>query len=276
MEQNNVIVINKRIRALQQEIDEQKKLLLELVEKWYYLRYILKPKLQFEYEKIFGDLESELEEKALICSKMERKIELFFVKVNRGMRITLDVWNFIEKSVEGVSEKRMDNKNGVSNDNHKSFHTNTTMEGNDNLLQELSRMYRALVKQLHPDVSGETEFFRKFWVPIQDAYKEKNFSKIRIFYKILSNDFDNFEFEEDKIKKLEEELKELRLMIGIEKRLIERMLQQEPFIFEKNFSNPIWIEEHRNRLKEKIKLLDKQIDFNKRLLQKIQENLEVE
>ncbi|MGB9913594.1 MAG: hypothetical protein ACPLRO_09530, partial [Candidatus Kapaibacteriota bacterium] len=73
------LIINRRVKQLREQIAQQKELLLDLIEQWYYLRYIVQPRLQFEYEKIFGDLENELEEKATICNSMERKLELFFV-----------------------------------------------------------------------------------------------------------------------------------------------------------------------------------------------------
>lgn len=274
MEGFKELVLHRRIKLLQEEIEEGRKELLELIEKWYYLRYVVQPKLEFEYEKVFGELEEELEEKASLCNKMERKIELFFVKINRGVRVNRNLWNFIEKSVDSLKQSSENNLEVNPNNNNYQYNFKGEDNQQNSLNSELTRMYRFLVKQLHPDVSGETEFFKKFWVPIQDAYKERNFSKIRVFYKILNKDIGNFDFEEDKVKKLEEELKELRLMIGIEKRVIERMLQQEPFIFEKNLKNPHWIEEHRKKLKEKISFLDKQIEFNKRLLDKIQDSLE--
>lgn len=265
------LILNRKVKILREQIQEQKQQLLELIEKWYYLRYVVQPRIQFEYEKIFGDLENELEEKASICDSMERKIELFFVKINRGMKINRKIWNFVEKSVE---EQKLQSTKGNSKASKFSPLNFERTENGDNLNKDLNKMYKALVKQLHPDLSGETEFFRKFWVPIQDAYKERNYSKIRIFYKILNENFDNFDFEEDTIVKLEEELKELRLMVAIEKRVLERMVTQEPFVYEKNLKNPYWIEEHRKKLKEKISFLEKQIDFNRRLLEKIEENLE--
>jgi len=262
MEMYDDIVINRKVKHLREQIEEHKKTLLELVEKWYHLRYVVQPKIEFEYEKIFGDLEEELEEKATLCSRMERKIELIFVKINRGMRIDKKTYDFIDKTVESTNTVR-NNSNQFSPTSKNNFVPNSgNFDTSQNLNTELNKMYRALVKQLHPDVSGETEFFKKFWVPIQDAYKEKNYSKIRVFYKIL-NSF-NFEMnpEEDVISKLEEELKELKLIIGIERRVLERMLLQEPFVYEKNLKNPVWIQEHRKKLKEKILYLEKQIDFN--------------
>lgn len=267
------IVINSRVRRLQEEIEAERRVLLELVEKWFFLRYVVQPKLQFEYEKIFGDLENEIDEKVTLCNKLERKIELFFVKINRGMKVNRQVWDFIERSVENVKPSKESPQPKTTPSIGFQTSSNNKCENNERLNQEITWMYRALVKQLHPDISGETDFFKKFWVPIQDAYNEKNFSKIRVFYKILIKKFGNFEFEGDILKKLDEELKEIKLMIGIERRVIERMLLQEPFIYEKNFTNQIWIEEHRKKLQEKICFLDKQIDFNKRLLEKINENL---
>lgn len=274
MQAKENIILNLRIKHLREQIEEQKKILLELVEKWYYLRYELQPKIQFEYEKVFGDLESEIDEKIELCNIMERKIDLIFVKINRGMKITREVWNFVEKSVEKAMDKGI--LSSVKNDNleTKSPLGHSENSGNNNIQSDLNAMYRKLVKLLHPDLSGETEHFKKFWVPIQDAYKERNFSKIRVFYKILCENFTNFELNDDIVRKLEEELKEIKLMIGIERRVIDRMVLQEPFIYEKSLKNPLWIKEHRKKLLEKISFLDRQIDFNKKLLEKIKEKLE--
>ncbi|MFN3306187.1 MAG: hypothetical protein ACK42Z_03250 [Candidatus Kapaibacteriota bacterium] len=268
------IILNHRIRHLREQIEEQKKILLELVERWYYLRYELQPKIEFEYEKIFGDLENEIEQKVELCNKIERKIELLFVKINRGMKITRDVCEFVEKSVE----KAIDQSFNTSKISHNSDSTNsfgkTETAVDDNHKIDFNSMYRKLVKLLHPDLSGETEHFKKFWVPIQDAYKEKNFSKIRVFYKILCENFTNLDDNDDVARKLEEELREIKLMIGIERRVLDRMILQEPFIYEKSLKNPVWIKEHRKKLLEKISFLERQIDFNRKLLDKIKETLE--
>ncbi len=268
------ITLNHRIKHLREQIEEQKKILLELVERWYYLRYELQPKIQFEYEKIFGDLENEIDEKVELCNIMERKIELIFVKINRGMKITRDVWEFVEKSVEKAIDRSVFSTKMTSNTENKNSFGKTEPTVNEKSQMDLNSMYRKLVKILHPDLSGETEHFKKFWVPIQDAYKERNFSKIRVFYKILCENFTNFEDNDDVVRKLEEELKEIKLMIGIERRVIDRMILQEPFIYEKSLKNPLWIKEHRKKLLEKISFLERQIDFNRKLLDKIKETME--
>ncbi len=269
------VIINKRVRLLREKIEEQKKILLELIEQWYHYRYVVQPRILFEYEKIFGELENELEEKTEICSKIERKVELFFVKISRGMKITRDVWNIIEKSVESNFQASQRNfVKGNKDGNALPLMFQQSSDKSENLQSELVKMYRQLVKKLHPDVAGENEFFKKFWISIQDAYKERNYAKIRVFYKLLNSDLVNFEYEEDVIRKLEDELKEFKLMVNIEKRIIERMLNREPFTYEQNLKNPLWIEQHKAELKKKINFLEKQIDFNSRLLKKIEENIE--
>ncbi len=271
------VIINGRVRLLREKIEEQRRILLELIEKWFHYRYVVQPRILFEYEKIFGELENELEEKAEICNKIERKVELFFVKISRGMKITRDIWNIVEKSVESNFQTNQRNFVKESKDgNSLPWVIQHISDNNENLQSELVKMYRQLVKKLHPDVAGENEFFKKFWISIQDAYKEKNYAKIRVFYKLLNSDFANFEFEKDVIRKLEDELKEFKLMVNIEKRIIERMLNREPFTYEKNLKNPLWIEQHKAELKKKIHFLEKQIDFNSRLLKKIEENIEDE
>lgn len=205
---------------------------------------------------------------------MERKIELIFVKINRGMKLTRDVWEFVEKSVEKAIDRSVHSSKTTFNSETKNSSGNPNSILNNKSQIDLNAMYRKLVKLLHPDLSGETEHFKKFWVPIQDAYKERNYSKIRVFYKILCQNFVNLEDEDDIVRKLEEELKEIKLMIGIERRVIDRMILQEPFIYEKSLKNPLWIKEHRKKLLEKISFLQRQIDFNKKLLDKIKETME--
>lgn len=267
------IVISKNIRSLRDKIDQQKKILLEILEQWYYYRYVVQPRLMFEYEKIFGDLEEEIEHKSNIAHTLERKLELLITKVRRGSKINKAALDGIDRTVKyEIHSKTYLNSSGKES----SLPSNEFTDKNGSNPNEINKLYRFLVKKLHPDVAGETELFKKFWVAIQDAYKEKNYQLIRIFYKTIAEGGTSFETEHslDYLQKLEEELKELKLMIGIERRMLERMLSKEPFIYEGKFNDTKWVEEHRSNLKKRITHLENQINFNQRLFSKMKELME--
>lgn len=267
------IVISTKIRSLREKIDQQKRILLEILEQWYYYRYVVQPRLMFEYEKIFGDLEEEIENKSNIALTLERKLELLITKVRRGSKINRATLDGIDRTVK----YEIRSKSSLNSTGKESFlPLNKFSDKNGNNSNEINKLYRILVKKLHPDVVGETELFKKFWVAIQDAYKEKNYQLIRIFYKTIAEGTAPFETELslDYLQKLEEELKEFKFMIGIERRMLERMLSKEPFIYEGKFNDPKWIEEHRSNLRKRIANLENQINFNQRLFSKMEELME--
>lgn len=263
------IIISRKIKLLREKIDQQKRILLEVLEQWYYYRYVVQPRLLFEYEKVFGDLEEEIENKSCIALSLERKLELLITKVRRGMKVNRATIDGIDRTVQYEIRSRTIAKPIPQ---ESSSPLNKFTDGNSSNSDEFNRMYRLLVKKLHPDIVGETDLFKKFWISIQDAYKEKNFQLMRIFFKTIgeSNSIAEKEDSLDLLQKLEEELKELKLMIGIERRMVERMLSKEPFIFDGKFNDPKWIDDHRKNLKSRIANLDRQIDFNKRLLSKME------
>ncbi len=267
------IEISRKVKELKEKIEQQKKILLELLEKWYYYKYEVEPRIMFEYEKIFGDLVEELETKTDLFNNLERKLSLLFVKLNRGAKIDRRTFEVIEKNSQIDNRKHKITLNTHSA-NFPVFTVDTSASESEKN-KELNRMYKILVKKLHPDVAGETEFFKKFWVAIQDSYKEKNYQRLRLFYKTIAeeNHYEDFE-PTDLVEKLEQDFRDLQLLIGIEKRILERMLKSEPFIFEAELKNPEWVKQHRKKLKDKIDLIERQIDFNKRLLKKFEEIIE--
>ncbi|MCX7879375.1 MAG: hypothetical protein N2517_01810 [Ignavibacteria bacterium] len=267
----NDIVLSLKVKLLQEKIEEAKQILIQLIEEWYHLRYVVKPMLEFEYEMIFGELEKEYEQKVELCITLEHKLDLFLAKINRGIQITKEIADIIEKVVSKAAFTRTREYAKPTNGNP--YFIQGLEDNTASKQKEISQMYRALVKKLHPDVVGESEFNNKFWISLQDAYKEKNYQKIKVFYKILMENSLPPIVEEYILDKLERELKELKLLIGIERRAINRMLNQEPFIYEKLLSDKTWIETHKIKLKEKIKFLEKQIDINRKLLERINEGV---
>jgi hypothetical protein len=270
MNNKNNITEHQSVNELRRRIKECKSTLLSLLDDWHYLQNVVQARLMFIYEAFFGDLESDLQNKTRIAAEIERRIELLYYKINKGEQITQKTIDFVNNMVNKEFERyRTDNiRNNESKDSKTTVHLNKDEEIN-NIINDLdiSYIYRQIVKKLHPDVNGYTDEFKKYWDNVQDAYRNSNIHRLKMFFKTLCVDEDGFindNFNEE--LKLRNEVRELELNIEIEQRKINRLKRQEPFVFEDKLNDINWIEHRQKLLKDKIDFLEKQIKQNESLL----------
>ena len=253
-----VIELRKRLETCGEE-------LLDLLSNWHYLQNVLQPQLLFTYDTLFGDLEVELQNKIRIASELERRMELLSIKLQKGEQInkrTIDFVNKVVKNEFNRMESQYKENNYKQDD---SFHDKSNNNAQFN--NEIPSLYRKIVKKLHPDVAGESEYFRKFWDNVQDAYKNRNYHRLKLFHKILyppaNENISNPRIEEITLRT---EIRELEMSISTEKKRIEGMMKQEPFIFVDKLEDEAWINRRKRRLLDKLFQIDLQIHRHERLL----------
>jgi hypothetical protein len=172
---NNIINNTKEINELKKRLFDLRDELLLILDKWFELINIVQPQIAFQYDSIFGDLESEIDNKLKLARKLERKSQLIHTKIKNGEKVTKNTIEFInkivEREIEIVSRHNSDeNKSNLFSNNHYQYQK----DKNNSLKKEcLSTCYRMIVKKLHPDVSDSKELFEKYWDNIQTAYKLK-------------------------------------------------------------------------------------------------------
>jgi hypothetical protein len=281
MSENPHIIEHPTIRQLRRRIRECRENLLELLDEWHYLKNVVQPRIMFVYENIFGDLEQDIQIRTRLASEIERRVELLSLKLRRGEKLNdktirfvntvvqkeFERYNGFHSSNDSTYNEQKSTKNGNhSKQNHNSSYFAIEKEKWENAY-EVPHLYRKLVKKLHPDVSGETEIFKKYWENVQEAYQSSNMQRLRLFWKTLCS-VDERQFADPKTEEsaLRAEIRELEINIEAEKRKIERLKNQEPFNFEEKLNDKDWVRKRLHRLKEKVFQLDRQINFQRRML----------
>jgi hypothetical protein len=270
------ILKNTSLEKLRLELKECRKKLLDIMSEWDHINNELQPRLIFEYNNLFGNIEDEIYTKNSINSKLERKLELISVKASRGEKITQKTLEIIDRLVEketsenspptnyrfmiSPSQSIMDRLSGIGR------------LGQDSN-SDLSYFYRAIVKKLHPDLEGQSDLFKRYWNSVIDAYKSKDLNKLKIFYKLICEDESiYFEIDEDSHRKLQKEIFDLRMHIQAETRKLERTNNEEPFCYADKLADKNWVIKRKRHLKEKLMNIQVQISQNNRTLTSFKNN----
>jgi hypothetical protein len=168
---------------------------------------------------------------------------------------------------ENDLKRNFDNQNDNQNDKNKRNEPNS----------ELTKIYRKLVKILHPDVSGDNEVAQKYWHAVQDSYLKGNLQRLKLILESISSNSiindKNFVIDEDFLLK---EISKIELMTEVEKRRIERMKLKEPLIFSEKLKDSLWIKQRSKKLQERLILIEKEIQTHERMLKNIIGNKDFE
>lgn len=261
------------ITELKEKINSCRQQLLGLLSDWHYMLNIVQPRLMFTYETLFGDLEIEVHRKSKIAAQLDRRVELLSYRLKKGETLNPHVVEFVERVVKNEFNKEDKIKFSSNDSQYHSINNNSTnyyKYDNSNNKQDLPHLYRTIVKKLHPDIAGESEDFKKYWESVQEAYKTANYHRLKLFHKTLcadeNKDFSDISSEE---LALRNEIFELQQNIILEKKRIDKLLNQEPFIFEDKFDDSLWVARRKRKLKERLFQLDRQIRYNQRLLRSL-------
>jgi len=237
----NILELRSKTTYLRDELSN-------LLSRWFYLKNVVFPQIDYRYNQLFGAIESEIEHFTLEL----RKHKMAHFKVNI-------------QNIEYVSNSNIDNLNNcaeyIFNSVEKAFENNQIPDFSINVDYEISNLYRQLVKKLHPDTSNDIELFNKYWINVQDAYHTKNVHKLRLFHKIICFDeYLELITTRNRERVLSFELNELEKSITNEKRKINRLMNQEPFVFMNKLYDEEWVGARKDFLNKKLNNLKDRIN----------------
>ncbi len=265
---NNIINNTKEINELKKRLFDLRDELLLILDKWFELINIVQPQIAFQYDSIFGDLESEIDNKLKLAHKLERKSQLILTKIKNGEKVTKNTIEFInkivEREIEIVSRHNSDeNKSNLFSNNHYQYQK----DKNNSLKKEcISTCYRMIVKKLHPDVSDSKELFEKYWDNIQTAYKLKDENKINLYYWSLCV-IDELVTKHNNAESIKTTIKKIENEVFKERNNLEITSKQNPYNLEEKLNDASWIIRRKRLLRDKIFQIDRNIIQNKHLLQ---------
>ncbi len=231
-----------------------------LLEEWFSLEKVCRPKLTAEYDALFHDLETEIQRKTLEAAEIARKVELLGLKKQRGELITSDTTHLVDTIVAKEFERMRQRLHEVFDKPPDERNPLSARKISDD---EFPKMYRAIVKKLHPDISESSDAFRKYWNSVQTAYETKNKEQMQVLFHVLADDEVNstrhFVGNMTDISALESKEKELRQKVERERRKIQKLHNEEPFILSDLLKNTLWIAAQRKNLEDQINRKKKEI-----------------
>jgi len=224
-----------------------------------------RPRLLALYDELFGELERELQDLALRCAELGRRVELLTVKVARGEKITPEIVDLVNKVVDkeyARFHQRLREAFDMSSSQREDVARARLGAEPDT---ELVDMYRTAVKRLHPDVANPSEEDTELWHRLQDAWEQRDASKLRTIITMLGADEPEAETVTNRgIDELQHDVEQLEAKLRVEERKIRRMEGQEPFVFAAEIENDAWQRNHRVELESSIAAKKKELDDHRR------------
>ncbi len=131
--------------------------------------------------------------------------------------------------------------------------------------RQIPKLYRAIVKRIHPDVSGESEEFLNYWHNVQDAYRRKSYNRLKMFYITLCNDIPKPKNDDltEKVQLIRKAINEIDKHIFNEKVKLEKLKKREPFNLSGKLRDKLWIAKRKRSLKGKLFELNRTIQMKK-------------
>ena len=261
------------VRALREKLVQKREELLDILSEKDKLDKTIKPKILYEYEMIFGALESELQEKNRIAQIYEEELLKLMTKTKRGEGISNSLLSETKNTIEdNIINKQSKAKSGINNEEGKFLLVNGSINNDES--KEMKLMFRKLVKYIHPDVNKGQNYFSKHWDSILDAYKMKDFGRIIAYYNLICVEDDENQSNHINSVSLEDGIMKIQRRIDFERRKLQRTLMSEPYSLKEKLSDENWKEERLQSLKLKIKECEKSLDVSMRLFDSFKQNAE--
>ncbi|OYT14807.1 MAG: hypothetical protein B7C24_16360 [Bacteroidetes bacterium 4572_77] len=266
------------ISALENKINILRDELNFTVNKWVNLQYEVYPKLTHQYTNLFGPLEYKLRNKSLTSEIMKIKTELLLSKIKEGVEITQQIYEEIDLVAQKQADYSSKNKDTPTVEESKDIFDKMDHIAVNPLLPikrdseqyGISKMYRDLVKRLHPDCNEKTSLFERYWAPVQGAYQNNNVERLSLYHKILCPyDYKNFREQQTQINQLCDHIRDLEMSLEREKSKIAKILETEPFSLQGKIENDRWISRRRQKLESQIFYAELSIRKNERKLRAI-------
>lgn len=248
--------------AVSFEYTKLKKELSDLVFEYESLKNQICPSLEREYILNFGLLEYNIYKKDFEIDKIKAKIKLIQKEINHQNQVDIKVIDEkLELKFKDYNKKLKESMDEVSNvlKNKNEF---SELSEEDSL--KLRKIYKILVKRLHPDLNKDQDEFEKtLFMEVTDAFKMGDLKKLETLYAITPDSKFDVDFS------TEADLN--RLIIDFKLKISE-IRSKYPYTVMDLLANDTEIENYINDLKSLNKDKDEELAYyNNKLNQKLEE-----
>lgn len=249
-EEHKGIIIFPDFQKLKEDVERLRTELSMLMLERDELRFVICKNIETEYMLKLGNLEYKVYEAQCAVLRLKRKIELIQARKNRQEVIKLTVINNILDEEFLEYEKKLNEQ--VEKMNEALEHSKGEyLSEEDN--KELKKLYRKIVKVLHPDINPEVTAAQvKMLDNAINAYKNGDLKTLRIIDEMVG-DHKLPEKHQDAFAQLKEEKERLDKMIAFVKDSITKIKSEYPYCMKDVLEDEEKVEQRKEELEELLK-----------------------
>lgn len=218
---------------------------------WFALVMEERPRVLDRYAELFGALEQELQLATLHAAQVQRIYELVHAYYRRGEPITESLLQRICQFVKWEYRTYRENSPMVASSAGKK-HDAEAAGAQCSRTSQLARLYRDLVKRLHPDREGDADLFERFWVLVQQAYTSGDLERLRSVHGIVCIEAQYRDSVASSVEMLMQMHRRLLYRLDYERRRMARLRSEEPLAFAERMDDPAWVAQRRRQLEQQI------------------------
>jgi hypothetical protein len=275
------------LRARRKQLSER---LLWLVEEAQRIKESVNPPIVAEYDRLFRELEIVLQRKALEAAEIGRREELLRLKLERGEKLSPKMIALVHGMVDrefARVRRRIDEAFNMDKQGRERAARKRARQAESD--SEVARMYRSIVKKLHPDVQYPNTLlpdnasqhssapqdkrtdFEKHWQAAQEAYHHRNTQKLRSIYELvcLTEEQQDFTDVPSAEEYLRAEIARLTRRVHSEETKLKNLTNAEPYTLRDCIGDAAWQDQERVRLEQEIAVKERDIERSKAFLASI-------
>ena len=262
----NEIILNLEYENLKKELLKKRTELSMLVLQRDELKYVICKNIETEYMLELGSLEYCLYQSECIIMRLKRKVELIQMRINRQEKIDVPAIDKLldeqfREYQQKLEEKIKKMTEAIERDNGEVL--------TEQQVKELKKLYRAIVKALHPDLNPNvTKQQIKLFQNAVTAYKNGDLQTLRIINEMISNNHSEDD-NTDNIEKMRNELIRLDRMISSINGDIEKIKSEYPYTMKEILFDKEQLNQRKQELKDNIDQCNELVSFYKTKIQNL-------
>ena len=262
----NEIILNLEYENLKKELLKKRTELSMLVLQRDELKYVICKNIETKYMLELGSLEYCLYQSECIIMRLKRKVELIQMRINRQEKIDVPAIDKLldeqfREYQQKLEEKIKKMNEAIERDNGEVL--------TEQQVKELKKLYRAIVKALHPDLNPNvTKQQIKLFQNAVTAYKNGDLQTLRIINEMISNNHSEDD-NTDNIEKMRNELIRLDRMISSINGDIEKIKSEYPYTMKEILFDKEQLNQRKQELKDNIDQCNELVSFYKTKIQNL-------
>ncbi|MDY3830300.1 MAG: hypothetical protein SOZ65_05195 [Erysipelotrichaceae bacterium] len=262
----NEIILNLEYENLKNELLKKRTELSMLVLQRDELKYVICKNIETKYMLELGSLEYCLYQSECIIMRLKRKVELIQTRINRQEKIDVPAIDKLldeqfREYQQKLEEKIKKMNEAIERDNGEVL--------TEQQVKELKKLYRAIVKALHPDLNPNvTKQQIKLFQNAVTAYKNGDLQTLRIINEMISNNHSEDD-NTDNIEKMRDELIRLDRMISSINGDVEKIKSEYPYTMKDILFDKEQLNQRKQELKDNIDQCNELVSFYKTKIQNL-------